>query len=82
MTVHVEFRCGGCEATAWGTDWLRWEFRSFGGRSHGVGNVIASNTVEDVCPEGWVACDPYTHACYCPECWVSIMAPEETGATP
>lgn len=68
MSVHVEFRCGGCDAVSAGTEPLRVEFRSFSGRSYGVGKAVASNTVEDVCPEGWIAYDPYTYCTYCPTC--------------
>jgi len=65
MTVHVVFKCGGCFVEAEGTTYLRREFR----------------TVEDVTPEGWVAFDPYTHCCYCPECWASVIADDDCPKT-
>lgn len=80
MSVRVLFSCGGCDATAKGTDTLRVEFQSFAGRSHGFGSVVRSNTVEDVTPDGWIAYDPYTFATYCPKCWKEILdsIPKET----
>jgi hypothetical protein len=73
VTVHVEFRCGGCEAKAWGTHWLKREFRSFSGRTYGIGGTVPSNTIEDITPEGWIAYDPWTYCCYCPKCWTEIQ---------
>ncbi len=72
MTIRVVFECGGCDATAEGTTWLKKEFVSFSGRSHGFGRAVPANTVEDVTPEGWVAFDPYTYCTYCPTCWAGI----------
>lgn len=72
MSVTVTFHCGGCDAKVEGTKPLRREFRSFSGRGYGFGASMPSNTVEDVCPEGWMAYDPYTYCTYCPECWASI----------
>ena len=80
MTVTVKFSCGGCDATAEGTTWLRKEFRSITGRSWGFGRPVPVNTVEDVTPEGWIAYDPYTYCTYCPKCWADIEADIEAGA--
>jgi len=66
--VKVLFECGGCDAKAEGTDYLRREFRSISGRSYGIGGAVEVNSVDDVVPEGWVAFDPYTYCCYCPVC--------------
>jgi hypothetical protein len=74
MSVKVTFDCDGCFAMAGGTASLRWGFRSLSGRDYGVGAVVATRTVEDVAPEGWVVHDPFTFACYCPTCWADIMA--------
>jgi hypothetical protein len=72
VSVRVVFECGGCDAKADGTDRLRREFRSFSGRSHGVGTAGPANSVEDVTPAGWIAYDPYTYCTYCPKCWAEI----------
>lgn len=78
MTVTVQFECGGCFAKASGTKWLEREFHSFSGKGRGFG-VHRYTTPQDVAPEGWVAFDPYTGCCYCPECWASIEAGEESA---
>ena len=72
MSVTVHYRCGGCSAEADGTKPIRKEFRSFSGRSYGIGFLVFANSAESVAPEGWVPFDPYTYACYCPECWAEI----------
>lgn len=72
MSVRVLFDCSGCDAKAEGTEPLRREFRSFSGRSWGIGSAVDANSVDDVTPPGWVAFDPYTYATYCPACWDSI----------
>ena len=79
MGVEVIFRCGGCSATAPGKEPLKREFRSFSGRSWGVGGSINVNYVDDVAPDGWVAYDPYTYCTYCPKCWEEIMKDHEQG---
>ena len=71
MPVTVHFSCGGCDAEAEGTTFLQRSFRGTNG-SWGWGSVVDINTVESVAPEGWIAFDPYTQCCYCPECWKSI----------
>ncbi len=48
-------------------------FRSITGRSYGIGNHVALNDPQDLCPEGWIAFDPYTYCCYCPACWEKIV---------
>ena len=73
MSVTVKFSCGECRATVEGTTYLRKGFRSFSGRDYGFGSTVWRTSVEDVVPEGWVAFDPYTHCCYCPECWKGIV---------
>jgi len=73
MTVTVKFSCGGCDATAPGTTWLKREFRSVSGRSYGIGGSVETTGVLDVVPEGWIAFDPYTYCTYCPTCWKSIQ---------
>ena len=77
MGVTVEFSCGGCNATAKGTDRLKLHFVSVSGRSYGFGSPRPENTIEDVTPEGWIAYDPYTYMTYCPTCWDSIENREE-----
>jgi hypothetical protein len=76
VSVRVVFDCSGCSAKAEGTAPLRYEFRSFTGRSSGFGNNAPSNSVVDVTPPGWIAADPYTCATYCPDCWATIVAPK------
>ena len=73
MSVQVIFHCNGCFAKAEGTDRLRVTFRSFSGR---FGRVVATNTVADITPEGWIAYDPYTFCTYCPKCWAQVIGDE------
>lgn len=73
MAVTVNFECGGCFKQAKGTRFLQRHFHSFNGSGHGFGRWTY-DTPEDVAPEGWQTFDPYTGACYCPECWHEIMA--------
>jgi len=71
MGIEAVFKCGGCFAEAKGTRPMRREFVGIGGRSYGFGSYRFEDA-RDVAPEGWVAFDPYTGCCYCPECWASI----------
>lgn len=76
MSIHIEFRCGGCDAVAPGTSFIRREWAPlFHGdpMRGGFGRWTPWN-VDDVVPDGWVASDPYTGCCYCPECWKEIEA--------
>ncbi len=76
MSVTVHLSCSWCDATAVGTRPVRGYFESFSGRSHGFGqNHVES--VEEVCPDGWVMFDPWTHACYCAACWAWICRENE-----
>lgn len=76
MSVKIIYSCGGCDAVAE----ARAERRTIVDRPRAfvVDGVafdrcrVETDTIESVCPEGWVAFDPYTHCCYCPECWASI----------
>lgn len=72
--VTVSFACGGCDAKAEGTTFLRKRFMSLSGRDHGIGGPVWDVGVDDVVPEGWVAFDPYTYCTYCPKCWEEIMS--------
>lgn len=83
MTVKVLFECGGCFVKAEGTTWLERRFVSISGRSHGFGHYEYTKP-QDVAPEGWVAFDPYTGCCYCPDCWSEIAngVAEAVGAQP
>jgi hypothetical protein len=72
--ITLTFECGGCFAKAQGTTWLKREFVSVSGRSHGIGSY-RYDTPEDVAPEGWIAFDPYTGCTYCPKCWSEIVTP-------
>ena len=67
MSISVTFNCDGCKATAAGTKPLRSKFISITGRSHGFGSY-KNATADEVAPEGWLAYDPYTRCCYCPDC--------------
>lgn len=78
MSVRVVFECNGCDRKVDGTDRLRTEFVSFSGREYGFGSRRWVNAPDSVAPEGWVASDPYTGMCYCPECWASIVGEPET----
>lgn len=82
MSVTVVFSCGGCDATVEGTKPLAREFRSFSGRSWGIGGSVDTVKVDDVVPEGWVAFDPYTYATYCPKCWGEIVDGIEPAPPP
>lgn len=56
MSVTVKFSCGGCDATAEGTTFLRRKLEQ-------VSVLMARRLpvdVQAVAPEGWVAFDPYT----------------------
>ena len=71
MSVKVKFECGGCFVEADGTAFLRRHFDSINGKGYGFG-AYRFDTPQDVAPEGWIAFDPYTGCCYCPECWAGI----------
>lgn len=77
MSIRVVFECDGCFAKADGRGTLRTKFRSITGRGYGFGSWHW-NTVDTIAPAGWIASDPHTGCCYCPECWQSII--EDTVA--
>lgn len=72
MSVQIIYGCSGCEATT-STWWsAKVDTTHIGG---GIDRAaISYPTVKQIAPTGWVAADPHTHACYCPECWESIEA--------
>ena len=72
MAVTVKYTCNGCNASTEGTEPLRKEFFSVTGRSYGFGSYRTVNSAASVAPDGWIAFDPHTQACYCPKCWASI----------
>ncbi len=75
MGVMVVFGCDGCFREAEGTDWLRVEFRGSRG-AWGFGRSTPVNSPQEIAPDGWVAFDPYTFLCYCPDCWAEIHKEE------
>lgn len=80
MPVSVTFECGGCFRKEPGTGFVRNNFRSFSGRSHGFG-VYKEMSVTEVAPDGWVVFDPYTQCTYCPDCWASIERGTDEATT-
>lgn len=81
MSVTIHLSCGGCDAKTEGITPLRQRFKSLSGRSWGFGHYVL-DPIDTIIPEGWIAFDPYTGACYCPKCWAEIMedAPDDTQA--
>jgi len=73
--ITVKFNCGGCDKTVDGTTFLSSHFHGITGDSYGFGHW-KNDKAEDVCPEGWIAFDPYTRGTYCPECWAEIISDE------
>jgi len=69
--ITINFSCGGCFKEAKGTTFLRRRFHGVNGQSYGFGSW-KTDPIESVAPEGWVAFDPYTACCYCPDCWAEI----------
>ena len=74
MSVTVNFSCGGCDAKAKGTTFLKRTFHGLNGKSYGFGHWHFDQP-QDVAPDGWIAFDPYTGCCYCPKCWAEIENP-------
>lgn len=70
MAVTVEFQCGGCHEKEPG--------KNFGIIKQPLEQVSPNFArrlpwnVDEVTPDGWIASDPYTGACYCPSCWWEI----------
>ena len=71
MSVEVTFSCDGCDVAITGTSSLDRTFKGFNGKSWGFGRYHLDEP-QDLAPEGWVAHDPYTGCCYCPDCWSKI----------
>lgn len=71
--------CGGCdEQVEIGPLLINNRFHGFNGKDYGFGVYhIEWPNLEALAPEGWVAFDPYTQCCYCPECWASIVETDE-----
>lgn len=78
MTIKVLFECDGCDASAPGTHWLSRRFEGINGHQYELG-VYKYDKPEDVKPDGWVAYDPYTGCCYCPDCWTGIESDVEAA---
>ena len=79
MSVTINFNCNGCFEETKGTKSIDRTFNSFNGKGYGFG-TWSLDAIQDVAPKGWIAHDPYTGCCYCPECWASIEAHEEETA--
>lgn len=69
MSVMVTFECGDCDRAV--TVRAESRFVSLTGRDHGFGSRVP-DSIPSLAPEGWVAFDPFTGCCYCPECWDHI----------
>lgn len=78
MTIKVVLTCGGCFAET-SVD-VREEVEQIS--ENWVRKRVPR--IPEVTPEGWVAFDPYTGCCYCPECWAGIVGPrvEKDDADP
>lgn len=76
MSVTVVFSCGGCSAKADGTTFIQREFEQL---TSMFGKWLPWD-VDAATPEGWVASDPYTGCCYCPECWMFIIEDRQVEA--
>lgn len=73
MPVSLMFRCARCEAFK--TAPLQRPFVPTGEHQGlPVGKFGEWPSVEEVAPKGWVASDPRTGCCYCPDCWEVICA--------
>lgn len=71
MPVYATFKCDGCFDEKQSAGWFKRLFISVNGRSWGIGSYQYTQ-MEELTPEGWVAFDPYTSCCYCPNCWKEI----------
>ncbi len=69
--INIEFACGGCDRKETITNAICKTFTSITGKSHGFGSYTTTK-IEDICPDGWIAFDPYTQCTYCPDCWKEI----------
>lgn len=72
MSISLTFHCGGCDATAPGTDRIRQRFEGTQG-NWGFGHHVETKA-SDLAPEGWVAFD-LIGATYCPKCADDIWPP-------
>lgn len=66
MSVMLELRCGGCDATAT-VGPLRRRFHPVNG--HGGLGINLTDPVESLTPRGWIMFDPWTFCTYCDICW-------------
>ena len=77
------FACSGCDASMSVEFASRPPFRY--AKPITVGGVLMERQITvsqkidlfELVPDGWVWPDPYTGACYCPECWSQIIGPEK-----
>lgn len=77
--IKVSFSCDGCHVETMGTDFLHSRFNGVTGKNYGFGSW-EQDGAKDVCPDGWIAFDPYTQCTYCPDCWAEIFRPTESAA--
>jgi len=76
IRLELYYSCGGCHAYEKREAWIKRQFLSFSGREYGFGNHVFDSQktlVDETCPAGWMAFDPYTSATYCPTCWDEIV---------
>lgn len=66
----LTYECDGCFKTAEvETGRLGSRFHGFNGKEHGFGSWVNEKPdAEALAPEGWMAWDPLTRCCYCPDC--------------
>lgn len=72
MSVNVIYSCDGCDSHSEPIRLSR-QFQSISGRGYGFGSYEYDQP-KDKAPDGWVAYDPYTGCCYCPDCWSKLSA--------
>ena len=75
MAILVTFNCDGCSRFKAGKKTISRRFVSITGRGHGFGHWEV-DSVASVAPNDWIAFDPLTGCCNCPECWAEIVNEE------
>lgn len=79
MSIVATFNCDGCHRFQASKKIPQRRFIGVNGKSHGFGHW-EYDTFEDIAPNDWVAFDPYTGCCYCPECWAGILSGDKIDA--
>lgn len=74
VELKITYSCDGCFCEIEVVKKLNKRFYGITGIEYGFGHYeVDKIDSEKMCPDGWIAFDPYTQCTYCHNCWKSII---------